>query len=141
MPLSMLKHMNMLQRTSCQTRSLETMSILKRSSSRLMKINVHYIELPNNKFAEEFQKLNNAYWVINFLGFIFGNASLTLTARIRISRKQRTITFLLSVARGIIIFLNRFVIKHDDRISQTSFFQHNSRISNVLLPFTTYAFR
>ena len=94
--------------------------------SCLMKINVNYIELPNNEFAEEFHKLNNAYRVINFLGYIFGNACLA--ARIRISRKQRHITFLLSVARAIIIILNRFVIKHVDCISQTSFSTRSSPI-------------
>ena len=85
-----------------------------------MKINVNYIELPNNKFAVEFQKLNNAYRVINFLGYIFGKACLA--AGITISRKHIKMTFLLSVARAIIIFLNRFVIKHVDCISQTNFF-------------------
>ena len=70
--------MGMLQSTSCQTRSLETISI----RSRLKEMNVNYIELPNNKFAVEFQKLNNAYLVINFLGYIFGNACLAAGIRI-----------------------------------------------------------
>ena len=79
-----------------------------------------YIKLPNNKFAVEFHQLNNAYRVINFLGYIFGNACLA--AGITISRTQTNMTFLLSVARAIIIILNRFVIKHVDCISQTIFF-------------------
>ena len=85
-----------------------------------MKINVNYTELSNNIFAVEFQQLNNAYRVITFLGYIFGNARLA--AGIRISRKQIQIIFLLSSARAIIILLNRFVITHVDCISHTSFF-------------------